>query len=176
MILGVGSLGARKDFPTLIRAFASVRSSRDCRLVILGEGPDRGKLESLIGEMGLQDEVHLPGFVINPFVWMRHASAYVCSSLNEGCPNALMQAMACGTPVVSTDCPGASADLLEGGKWGRLVPLRDHTAMADAISAILQSEEHPDVRKRAEDFAPERIAGEFLSILLPDSPPATRES
>jgi glycosyltransferase involved in cell wall biosynthesis len=168
IVLSVGRLDRFKDFQTLIRAFSIVRSERDCRLVILGEGADRAKLEHLIGQLGLQRDIHLPGFVGNPFAWMRHAAVFVSSSLTEGCPNALMQALACGTHVVSTDCAGGSAEILEGGKWGRLVPIGAPEAMAAAILNTLDSSSHPDVRKRADSFALRRIAQEYLHILLPD--------
>lgn len=167
-ILGVGRLVAVKDFQTLIRAFAIVRSSRDCRLVILGEGPERAKLESMIRELGLQQEVYLPGFVRNPFAWMRNVKLLVSSSLSEGCPNALMQALTCGTPVVSTDCVGGSVEILEGGKWGRLVAVGDSDAMADAIVDTLDATTPLDGRQRAKDFAEERIVQQYLQILLPN--------
>ena len=166
IVLSVGSLAVLKDFPTLLRAFRFVRSKRECRLVILGEGADRAKLERLIHGLGLERDVFLPGFVSNPFAWMRHAKVFVSSSLTEGCPNALMQALVCGTPVVSTDCLGGSAEILEGGKWGRLVPVRNPEAMAHAILATLDATSHPDVRRRAADFALTRIAREFLGSLL----------
>lgn len=175
IVLGVGSLAVLKDFPTLIRAFCSVRSKRDCRLVILGEGPDRTKLEMLICQLGLQRDVYLPGFVSNPYAWMRRAGVFVSSSLTEGCPNALMQALACGTPVLSTDCPGGSAEILEGGRWGRLVPVGKPQVMAAAILTILASTTHPNVRKRANDFALKGIAQEYLHILLPDHFPSDLE-
>ncbi len=125
LILGVGSLTILKDFETLIRAFALVRAGRRCRLAILGEGPERGCLERLVAELGLTADVLLPGFVSNPFSWMRNAAVFVSSSVTEGCPNALMQALACGTPLVSTDCAGGSAEILQHGKWGRLVPTKE---------------------------------------------------
>ena len=103
VVLGVGSLTPLKDFATLIRAFAIVRSHRPCRLVILGEGPERGRLAAMARQAGVADDVLMAGFVPNPFAWMRHAKVFVSSSLTEGCPNALMQALAVGTPIVSTD-------------------------------------------------------------------------
>lgn len=175
IVLGVGSLTVLKDFPTLIRAFSVVRSKRDCRLVILGEGPERAKLEMLIRQLGLQRDVYLPGFVSNPFAWMRRAGVFVSSSLTEGCPNALMQALACGTPALSTDCPGGSAEILEGGRWGRLVPVGKPEVMAAEILSALASTTHPDVRKRANDFALNKIAQEYLRILLPDYFPSALE-
>jgi glycosyltransferase involved in cell wall biosynthesis len=167
IILGVGRLDVLKDFPSLIRAFSLVRSSRECRLVILGEGPDHAKLEGLIRQLGLDREVLLAGFVSNPFSWMRRARVFVSSSLTEGCPNALMQALACGIPVISTDSVGGSAEILQGGKWGALVAVGDIRAMATAIEASLDTTNHPDVRQRARDFAHDTIARQYLQILLP---------
>lgn len=168
LVLGVGSLTPLKDFPTLVKSVAELRSGgRKCRLVILGEGPERARLERLTSDLGLQDAVHLPGFVRNPFAWMRHAAVFVSSSLTEGCPNALMQALACGTPVVATDCDGGSAEVLEGGNWGRLVPVGDSGAMAAAVSQVLLESEHPDVRRRANDFGLRRVALQYLEVLLP---------
>ncbi|MEO8464183.1 MAG: glycosyltransferase [Gammaproteobacteria bacterium] len=167
IVLSVGSLTPFKDFPTLVRAFSRVKSRRDCRLVIIGEGPDREKLESLIGELDLRRDVSLPGFADNPFAWMRHARVFVSSSLTEGCPNALMEALACGTPVVSTNSVGGASEVLEGGKWGRLVPVGNPDAMAAAILATLESVAHPDVRQRARDFGLARIARDYIRVLLP---------
>lgn len=172
LILGVGSLTVLKDFSSLIHAFAVVRSKRDCRLVILGDGPERPKLERLIRELQLRDDVYLPGFVSNPFAWMRRAGVFVSSSLTEGCPNALMQALVCGTPVVSTDCPGGSSEILQGGKWGRLVAVRDPAAMAEAIASALDDGNRIDGKCRASDFAHDRIARQYLLAMLPrDSAP-----
>jgi glycosyltransferase involved in cell wall biosynthesis len=168
LILGVGSLTVLKDFPTLIRAFSIVRTRRECRLAILGEGPERGGLEELVAKLGLQKDVDLPGFVDNPFAWMRRAEVVVCSSLTEGCPNALMQALACGTAVVSTECVGGCSEILEGGRWGRLVPIGDAQAMADSILATMNGGERVDVGKRAANFAIEGVARTYLQQLIPD--------
>jgi glycosyltransferase involved in cell wall biosynthesis len=167
IVLSVGRLDVLKDFPTLIRAFEIARGKRECHLLILGEGPQRKPIESLIGALGLQACVQLPGFVGNPFAWMRCARVFVSSSLTEGCPNAVMQALACGTQVVSTNCVGGSAEILEQGRWGRLVGVGDVNAMAEAIVAALDVPSPIDVRERASDFAIERIARQYLSILLP---------
>lgn len=170
LILGVGNLAVLKDFPTLIRAFSVVRSKRECRLAILGEGPDRRELENLVAELGLQQDVHFPGFIDNPFAWMRFAEVLVCSSLTEGCPNVLMQALACGTAVVSTDCVGGCSEILEGGLWGGLVPIGDAQAMAASILAILDGAERVDVKTRAADFAIGKIACAYLRQMIPDLP------
>lgn len=173
LILGVGSLAILKDFPTLIRAFSIVRSQRECRLAILGEGPDQQALERQVAELGLKKDVYLPGFVNNPFAWMRVATVMVCSSLTEGCPNALMQALACGTAVVSTDCVGGCSEILEGGRWGRLVPVADAQAMAAAILATMEGVDHVNVGSRAADFAINEIARDYLKQLLPEFAPPT---
>ena len=141
VILGVGRLTKPQDFPTLIRAFALVRKKRPARLMILGEGEERPNLEALVRELGLEREVALPGFVENPYKYMKRAAVFVLSSRWEGLPNALIEALAVGTPVVATDCPGGSKEILEGGKWGRLVPVGDVEALADAIVDILSNSE-----------------------------------
>ncbi|MEO1202472.1 MAG: glycosyltransferase, partial [Pseudomonadota bacterium] len=149
LILAIGRLDPVKDFPTLIRAFARLRSRRSGRLVILGEGPERQKLESLARELDVLDDVCLPGFVANPFPCLRNAAVLASSSLSEGCPNAVMQALACGTPVVSTESIGGVAEVLQQGRWGRLVPVGDSEALADGITATLDATESPDGRLRA---------------------------
>jgi len=167
LLLSAGRLSPLKDFPTLVRAFARLRAARPCRLAILGEGPDRAALEQLVRELGVEADVALPGFDPNPFAWMRHAAIFVSSSLSEGCPNALMQALACGTPVISTRAVGGSVEILENGRWGRVVPVGDPAAMAGAMAATLDETTHPDVRLRARDFSMPRVAREYLSVLLP---------
>jgi len=169
IVLAVGSLTPLKDFATLVRAFAIVRSKRDCRLVILGEGPERATLESSISQLQLQQYSYLPGFVRNPFSWMKHAEVLVSSSLTEGCPNSLMQALACGTPVISTDCVGGSAEVLDGGKWGQLVPVGDAGAMAEAILTALNATTRLDVQERAKDFLLRGIAQQYLAVLFPSN-------
>ncbi|ABE59067.1 glycosyltransferase [Chromohalobacter israelensis] len=152
VIVAAGRLTVQKDFATLVEAFARVRRTHRARLVILGEGELRATLEARIEELGIAEDVALPGFVDNPYPWMRQASLFVLSSAWEGFCNVLAEAMACGTPVVSTDCPSGSAEILENGKWGRLVPVGDASALARAIAATLDDETHPDVRHRARSF------------------------
>lgn len=138
VILGVGRLIELKDYPTLIRAFAKVREEYPVRLVILGEGEERLHLESLIRELDLEADVDLPGFVDNPFAYMARASVFVLSSLLEGLPNALIQAMAVGTPVVATDCRSGPREILDNGKYGALVPVGDVDRMTQSILDILR--------------------------------------
>ncbi|HTU65156.1 MAG TPA: glycosyltransferase [Steroidobacteraceae bacterium] len=167
LVLAVGRFSPLKDFSTLLRAFAALRSRRDGRLVILGDGVERAALEALARELGVAADFALPGFDANPFAWMRRAAVFVSSSLSEGCPNALMQALACGTPVVTTDAVGGSAEIVEGGRWGRVVPVGDVAAMAAAIEATLGERTHPDGRARAADFSLPQVARQYLRVMLP---------
>ena len=143
IVLGVGRLTKQKDFSTLCRAIAIVGHRRPVRLVILGEGEDRPKLQALVAELGIQDSVALPGFVANPFAYMAKASVFVLSSAWEGLPGALIQAMACGSPVVATDCESGPREILQDGRFGRIVPVGDAQAMADAIDAALSDVVRP---------------------------------
>jgi glycosyltransferase involved in cell wall biosynthesis len=139
VVLGVGRLSREKDFETLLKAFALVRAKRCARLVILGEGKMRHALEGLAKELSIDQDVMMPGAVENPFPYMLRAAVFVLSSLYEGLPSVLVEALALGTPVVSTDCSGGSAEILENGKWGKLVPPKDPQAMAEAVLQMLEA-------------------------------------
>jgi glycosyltransferase involved in cell wall biosynthesis len=134
LVLGIGRLSAEKDFATLIRAFAKVVEHVDARLVVLGEGEERSRLEVLVRALGLNNQVTMPGFVENPFAYLKQASVYVLSSRYEGLPNTLLQAIALDVPAVATDCPSGPREILDDGRWGRLVPIADVAQMADAIT------------------------------------------
>lgn len=167
MILAAGRLTEQKDFPTLIRAYSLLRKRRSERLVILGEGEERGELETLISHLGLEEDVYLPGFVDNPFAWMRAARLFVLSSRWEGLPGVLIQAMACGTEVVSTDCHSGPAEILENGRWGRLVPVGDPEALAAAMDSALDEDaaERPGVEVRASEFGLDPSVRSYLEVL-----------
>jgi len=167
LILAAGRLTKQKDFKSLIRAFSLVRSCVNARLVIMGEGELRCDLESLIDEYGLRKSVLLPGFVDNPFAVMKKADLFVLSSAWEGLPNVLIQAMACGIPVVATDCPSGPAEILDNGKWGRLVPVGDEKALARAMLDTLSETTHPDVAARAAYFGVQQAVDGYLRLLLP---------
>ena len=168
-IVAAGRLTRQKDFTSLLGAFEQVRRSMDCRLIIMGEGELRESLEREVDELGIEDSVLFPGFVDNPFTVMKRANLFVLSSAWEGLPNVLIQAMACGTPVVSTDCPSGPAEILENGKWGRLVPVGNVEAMAEAMIATLNDKKHPDVESRAAYFSVERAMDGYLRLLIPDA-------
>ncbi|MEW8587224.1 MAG: glycosyltransferase, partial [Candidatus Thiodiazotropha sp.] len=139
VILGVGELCRRKDFTTLIRAYAQLVESYDCRLLILGEGRARDRLQQEIDRLGLGGRIGLPGFVANPYPYMKRASLFVLSSLWEGMPVVLIEAMAAATPVVATDCPSGPAELLSGLSAELLVKPRDASALARAMAGQLDN-------------------------------------
>lgn len=137
VVLGVGRFSRAKNFSMLVRAFAHRNLSQKAHLMILGEGQKRLELEALIADLGLSEVVQLPGFVKNPFSFMARSTLCVLSSVQEGFPNVIVQAMAVGTPVVATDCPNGPSEILENGRYGRLVPVGDVAGMARAIDEEL---------------------------------------
>ena len=166
VVLSVGRLAPQKDFETLLRAFAQVVACRPARLVILGEGPERQSLSVLTEQLGLTQHVEMPGFCANPYAYMSKSNVFALSSRYEGLPTVLVEAMACGTPVVSTDCRSGPSEILEGGKWGRLVPVGDWRAMAGAILETLDNPTPSDqVIARASDFSAEASIDRYLEVL-----------
>jgi glycosyltransferase involved in cell wall biosynthesis len=165
VILAVGRLTRQKDFQTLIKAFSLLDETIVAKLVILGEGELRQELEKLAATLNISERVVMPGFVSNPYAWMRAADLFVLSSAWEGLPTVLIEAMACGTPVVSTDCPSGPAEILEAGKWGRLVPVGDAERLSRAISETLAGQS-VDVRQRARDFTAPIAIDRYLDLLM----------
>ena len=137
VILGVGELGPRKDFVTLVNAFARLRANQNCRLVILGKGNQRDHLLSVANELGVANDIDLPGFESNPYPFMAHAAMLAMSSRWEGLGFVLIETLALGTPVVSTDCPSGPREILDGGRYGRLVPVGDAERLARAMAETL---------------------------------------
>jgi glycosyltransferase involved in cell wall biosynthesis len=137
VVLGVGELSRRKDFATLMRAFARLRGERRCRLVLVGEGREREALTALARELDVAEDVDLPGFQRDPYPFMAHSSVLALSSRWEGLGFVLIEAMALGTPVVATDCPSGPRELLDEGRLGPLVPVGDWQALAAALAATL---------------------------------------
>lgn len=162
VILGAGRLTYQKDFATLIHAFAIVKRKTPSRLVILGEGNDLTELTRLVRDYDLQDYVDFPGFIDNPYSYMKQSSVFVLSSRYEGFGNVLVEAMACGVPVIATDCPSGPAEILQNGLWGELVPVSDSKAMANAIIRTITASSHPDVTRRAADFSIETSVDKYI--------------
>ncbi len=170
VILAAGRLHVSKDFPTLLRAFSLVRREVPSRLLILGEGEKRRELEELAEELGIREDLDMPGFVKNPYKYMRRASVFVLSSQWEGLPTVLVEAMACGCPVVSTDCPSGPAEILQGGECGLLVPPRNAEELAAAILRVLKDktlaqELREKGKIRAMDFTVERAVREYIRLV-----------
>ena len=167
LILGVGRLAPQKGFDILTRAFARLRQRREARLIILGEGGERRALEALAGELGCAADVTLPGYLDNPLAVMARADVFVLSSRFEGSPNVLVEAMACGTAVVATDCPSGPREILDGGRLGPIVPVDDPEALARAIESQL---DRPTARgalvEAASHFSLERAVTAYLDVLL----------
>ncbi|MUG92018.1 glycosyltransferase [Scytonema sp. UIC 10036] len=166
VFLAVGRLTEQKDFPTLIQAFALLRKQRLARLLILGEGECRAELERMIHRLGIADDVSLPGFVENPYAYMFNASAFILSSRWEGLPTVLIEAMACGCPVISTDCPSGPKEILEDGKYGCLVSVGDATEMFKAMLKVLDAPVNRDfLVKQAMNFSVEQAVSKYLALL-----------
>ena len=167
IIVGAGRLTRQKDFPTLIKAFAQVIASRPMRLVILGEGSDRPQLTALTRDLGIEPYVILPGYEANPYSIIGQAALFVLSSIWEGSPNVLTEALALGIPVVATDCPSGPREVLKNGRYGPLVPMGDSDAMAAAMLKVLADPPDADFLKSAVlDYTVESSSRKYLEALL----------
>jgi glycosyltransferase involved in cell wall biosynthesis len=166
VIVAIGRLTAPKDYPLLIAAFARVLKSHRARLLILGEGEERSALESLIRELGLGNDVSMPGFVSNPFPYIVRSAAFVLSSRWEGLPGALIEAMYCGIPLISTDCPSGPREILLDGKYGRLVPIQDVDALSVAICDALDSKIPSPPSESWQRFNIDTVLDQYIEVLF----------
>lgn len=165
VILGAGRLTEQKGFETLLDAFAVLRNTMAARLIILGEGELKSKLESICMGYGIEKDVDLHGYVENPYSFMRQSDAFVLSSKWEGSPSVLIAALACGCPVVSTDCPGAVREILADGAYGDLVPVGDAAAMAKAIEKVLTSGGKHAAANWLDQFSIEKVTDQTMKVL-----------
>lgn len=166
VFLAVGRLTPQKDFPTLIEAFRMLRESQQARLMILGEGEERARLEALVASKGLTAEVSLPGYVENPYAYMSRAAAFVLSSRWEGLPTVLVEALGCGCPVVATDCPSGPREILRDGEYGALVPVGDAAALCEAMGRVLVTRPNAaSLEERAAAYSVERAVSQYLELL-----------
>jgi glycosyltransferase involved in cell wall biosynthesis len=166
IILGVGELGPRKDFLTLVHAFARLRANHNCRLVILGKGNQRDHLLSVANELGVAKDIDLTGFEPNPYPFMAHAAMLAMSSRWEGLGFVLIESLALGTPVVSTDCPSGPREILDGGRYGRLVPVGDAERLAHAMAeTLLDPLPAPFLQKAALPYEIERSTSAYLTTM-----------
>jgi len=169
VVVAAGRLSEQKRFQDLVSAVASIRSERPCRLMILGVGPARDALVAQASELGFGDDLRLLGFVENPYAYLARASVFALSSAWEGFPNVLLEALACGCPVVSTDCEFGPEELLAGGRFGALVPVADVKAMASALRGVLfegRGGAPQDLRRRAAEYDPVACDAEYLDLIV----------
>lgn len=166
-IITVGALKEEKNQALLLRAFAKLRGHPEATLMILGEGPLRPGLERLVKELGIADRVRMPGFSSNPWPYLASADLFVLSSDHEGFGLVLAEAMHAGLRVVSTDCEGGPREILDGGRFDRLVPTGDADALAQAMAAALSEPAAPDrMRERARALAGPAQAARYEELLV----------
>lgn len=165
VILGVGRLTPQKDFPNLLRAFSQVRRHRMARLIILGEGEDRPGLEQLAAELGVADDVSLPGFRENAVAYMARSELFVLSSAWEGLPTVLIEALAAGSRVVSTDCPSGPREILQEGRLGALVPVGDPNGLATAMAAALDRRSASTPPEMLRPFTLEAAVDHYMRLI-----------
>jgi glycosyltransferase involved in cell wall biosynthesis len=168
VILSVGRLVAQKDFATLISSFARIRETNDARLIILGEGDERRSLEAQVRSLGLEKHICLPGFVSNPYPYMREASVFVLSSKYEGLPGVLIEALFCGPQLVATDCPSGPREILCDGDYGQLVPVGNPESLARAIRKALASDAAPSPEESWRRFELEAVVDQYVHLFFAD--------
>lgn len=165
VVLGMGRLQPEKDFSTLIRAFALLRPDRDLRLLILGEGSERDRLERLVHQLNLTEHVSLPGFAGNPFAYLARSSLFVLSSATEALPTVLIEALALGVPVVSTNCRNGPGEILNDGQYGRLVPVGDAAALAGAMRDALSQPRRKVPQEALRRFTFDAAVAEYVKLI-----------
>lgn len=166
VIMSAGRFASPKDFPTLLRAFKKLLMERDARLILLGDGENRPSMESLAEQLKIREKIYMPGFISDPYPWMAKASVFVLSSISEGLPTVLIESMACGTRVVSTDCDFGPREVLEGGRYGKLVPVGDAQAMCRAINDVLDDPIDPEILRTASmKYSSRRVAEEYIRVI-----------
>ena len=166
VVLSVGRHAEEKDYPTLIRAFTLLLEEHEnARLMLLGGGELTQEYRSLTTELGIEAEVEMPGFIKHPYPYMSHADVFALSSRVEGLSLVLIEAMACGTPVVSTDCPNGPSEVLAGGKYGELVAVADPSSLKNALMRVLSDPTDTQLlQDRARDFSVSKAATKYEKL------------
>lgn len=166
VVLGVGRFTDQKDFITLVRAFAHLRQRRPCRLLLLGDGPERESIATQARALGVVEDLDMPGFVPDALPYMARANVFALSSRYEGLSNVLIESMAVGTPAVSTDCPSGSAEILGEGAYGPLVEIGDSEALALAIARMLdQPTPAAELTAAVDRFRAAPVAEAYLRVM-----------
>ncbi len=165
VIIGVGRLVTQKDFSTLIRAFAKVREKKNVRLMMLGDGGEAEKLKNLAKELSIEEYVSWMGWVDNPLPYIKRASVCVVSSKWEGFCNVVVESMAVGTPLISTNCPSGPIETLDNGKYGELVPVGDSGAISEAILKVLSGQIKSVDSDWLKQFTSEVVVQKYIDFL-----------
>ena len=166
-VLAVGTLKAIKDYATLLKAFAVLRKHVEVRLAILGEGECRVALEAQVRLLGLEGSVFMPGFVKDTTPYYKRADLHVLSSTGEGLPTVIIEALAAGTPVVSTDCPSGPREILADGQFGRLVPMGDAPALAAAMAeSLAATHDRAALKVRSQDFSIDKAVDQYEALFF----------
>jgi glycosyltransferase involved in cell wall biosynthesis len=167
VLVAVGRLTPQKDYVSLLHAFAQLRQDIPARLIILGDGEMRAELEALVQQLAIAADVALPGFVDNPYAYMSRAAAFVLSSVWETFGIVLVEALACGCPVLSTNCDYGPSEILADGQYGALVPVKNPQALAQAMKHILKSPKpNPQIlQHRADEFSLDHATHQYLAVM-----------
>lgn len=170
VLVAVGRLDdPKKGFLNLLKAFRELVKKRSARLIIIGDHKEESQLPELISKFNLEDKVDLPGYIENPYPYFKQSDVFVLSSIWEGLPGVLIEALALTPSIVSTDCPSGPKEILEDGKWGRLVPVNNHHAMSKAIIEALDNLQAKRAPKEAwERFTYDRVIDQYMKVLFPD--------
>ncbi|HEY9888469.1 MAG TPA: glycosyltransferase, partial [Candidatus Obscuribacterales bacterium] len=172
VVIGGGRFVRQKDFATLLRAFAQLRDRQPAHLVLLGDGREREALQQLAIALGIEADVWFPGFVDNPYPFLAQADVFALSSAWEGLPTVLIEALALGVAIVSTDCPSGPAEILRQGEYGHLVPVGDAPALATAMAAVLAGDRRPAPRAWVQQFTPAVVIQKYIDATGLQVPPA----
>ncbi|MEC4620511.1 glycosyltransferase [Bacillus paranthracis] len=165
VIVTVARLHPQKDLQTLLKAMAIIKKTKEVRLIVVGDGPERNKLDNFISELKLENSVSLVGFKANPYPYLKKSSLFVLSSLYEGFGNVLVEALFAGIPIVSTDCPSGPAEILNNGEFGILVPVGNADELAKAIIKKLEQEKNIEsLQARANEFTVQRALEKYISL------------
>ena len=165
VVLSVGRLVVEKNHAALIRIFSRLNRLIDYHLIIIGDGPERENLIAMIDELNIENSVSMLGHVTNPYPYMRLSRIFAHTSSREGFPNVILEAMACGASIVAYDCRWGPSEILEGGKWGRLVELGNEDSFLVALEDLLSSPENQNVIQRAKEFDMNITTDNLLEIL-----------
>ena len=167
VILSVGNLRPQKNFGLLLKSFKSLLREEDAKLIIAGEGPQREYLEKQVQNLNLDDDVELPGYVENVYSYMSCADLFTLSSNREGLPTVLIEALACGCPVVSTDCPSGPREVLKNGKYGKLVPVGDSYQLTKAMkSSLANNHDTQKLMNVAKRYSTEKAYDNYESLFF----------